>query len=136
MAEFDELDDVLSTTGSAFLGLTIGCARCHDHKFDPIPQEDYYHLLSFFRNIRLSEAAKYTLDSPNYVRSSRRNAEEMARRAAVEVEAAPGRARRGDERDGAKETLEANGGMKNEKPPFDWALAVRERGSNRLRPTS
>src|SRR5206468_6246055 len=67
MAEFDELDDVLSTTGSAFLGLTIGCARCHDHKFDPVPQEDYYHLLSFFRNIRLSEGAKYTLDSPNYV---------------------------------------------------------------------
>src|SRR5262245_31090374 len=51
-AEFDELDDMLSTTGSAFLGLTIGCARCHDHKFDPIGQEDYYSLLSFLRNVR------------------------------------------------------------------------------------
>lgn len=51
-AQFDELDDMLSTTSSAFLGLTLGCARCHDHKFDPIEQEDYYGMLAFLRNIR------------------------------------------------------------------------------------
>jgi hypothetical protein len=45
---YDELDDMLNTTGTAILGLTIGCARCHDHKFDPIPTEDYYRLLSTF----------------------------------------------------------------------------------------
>jgi Protein of unknown function (DUF1549)/Protein of unknown function (DUF1553)/Planctomycete cytochrome C len=43
-----ELDDIVSTTGSAILGLTIGCARCHDHKFDPIPSLDYYRLTAFF----------------------------------------------------------------------------------------
>src|SRR5262245_23125337 len=41
---FDYLDDVLSTIGKGTLGLTIGCARCHDHKFDPIRQRDYYSL--------------------------------------------------------------------------------------------
>src|SRR5262249_34524924 len=51
-ADFDELDDMLSLTGSTFLGLTIGCARCHDHKFDPLPQEDYYSMLAFLRNIK------------------------------------------------------------------------------------
>ena len=50
-AVFEEMDDVLRTLGETFLGSTIGCARCHDHKFDPIPQEDYYRMLAFVRNI-------------------------------------------------------------------------------------
>lgn len=45
---YNELDDILSTTGQAFLGLTLGCARCHDHKYDPIPTRDYYRLLTAF----------------------------------------------------------------------------------------
>lgn len=44
----DQLDDVISTTSNVFLGLTIGCARCHDHKYDPLTQRDYYQLLAFF----------------------------------------------------------------------------------------
>ena len=45
---YDALDDMAATTGSAMLGLSVGCARCHDHKFDPIPQADYYRFLSTF----------------------------------------------------------------------------------------
>ena len=45
---YDELDDQAATVGTAFLGLTVGCARCHDHKYDPIPTADYYRLISTF----------------------------------------------------------------------------------------
>ena len=44
----DYLNDVVSVTGSVFLGVTIGCARCHDHKYDPIPTSDYYRMEAFF----------------------------------------------------------------------------------------
>ena len=52
-AKADELDDIVSTTASAMLGLTLGCARCHDHKFDPLGQEDYFSFTAFFQNIHL-----------------------------------------------------------------------------------
>jgi mono/diheme cytochrome c family protein len=45
---YDELDDMLNTTGVVFLGLTLGCARCHDHKYDPVSNKDYYRMLSTF----------------------------------------------------------------------------------------
>ncbi|HLJ92683.1 MAG TPA: DUF1549 and DUF1553 domain-containing protein, partial [Gemmataceae bacterium] len=51
-ALYDELDDILATTGQVFLGLTVNCARCHDHKIDPFPQKDYYRLLAFFQGIQ------------------------------------------------------------------------------------
>jgi len=47
-ARYDELDDMVMTTGVSFLGLSIGCARCHDHKFDPIPARDYYRMAATF----------------------------------------------------------------------------------------
>jgi mono/diheme cytochrome c family protein len=51
-ATYDELDDIVATTGQVFLGLTVGCARCHDHKIDPFPTKDYYSLLAFFHGIQ------------------------------------------------------------------------------------
>lgn len=44
----DELDDLIVTTSNGFLGLTVGCARCHNHKFDPIPQRDYYRMQAVY----------------------------------------------------------------------------------------
>jgi mono/diheme cytochrome c family protein len=46
------LDDIITATSGAFLGLTVNCARCHNHKFDPIPAEDYYRLRAAFEGVR------------------------------------------------------------------------------------
>jgi len=51
LAHYDGLDGIVSTTGQVILGMTVNCARCHDHKVDPIPQRDYYRLLSFFQDV-------------------------------------------------------------------------------------
>ncbi|MCS7468585.1 PSD1 and planctomycete cytochrome C domain-containing protein [Stieleria sp. ICT_E10.1] len=51
----NELDDMINTTGTAFLGLTTGCARCHNHKFDPISQRDYYAMQAVFAGVRHGE---------------------------------------------------------------------------------
>jgi Protein of unknown function (DUF1549)/Protein of unknown function (DUF1553)/Planctomycete cytochrome C len=66
LARYNGLDDIVSTTGQVILGLSINCARCHDHKKDPIPQQDYYRLLAFFhdvthpdgKNLRMSGLAR------------------------------------------------------------------------------
>ena len=68
-AYYDGLDDVVSTTSSVFLGMTVGCARCHDHKIDPIPQKDYYRMMAFFHNTlnniqqRQFKKSPYTLNT-------------------------------------------------------------------------
>lgn len=60
---YDAMDDMLATTGHTFLALTVGCARCHDHKYDPIPTKDYYRLLSAFTTTVRSEI-ELDLSSP------------------------------------------------------------------------
>lgn len=47
-SRYEQLDDIVGTIGTAMLGLTVGCARCHDHKYDPLPIEDYYRLTACF----------------------------------------------------------------------------------------
>jgi len=51
----DELDDVVSTTANSLIALTVGCARCHNHKFDPIPQKDYYRMQAVFYSTKAEE---------------------------------------------------------------------------------
>ena len=53
----DELAAMVNTTGTAFLGLTLGCARCHNHKFDPVSQRDFYALAAVFAGVRHGERA-------------------------------------------------------------------------------
>ena len=74
--KYDKLDDVVSTTGAAFLGLTVGCARCHDHKYDPISQRDYYEMVGVFISCRETDVPL----TPS-ARTQRRNLEGQVREA-------------------------------------------------------
>ena len=60
----DALFDMVSTTSTAFLGLTVGCARCHDHKFDPISQRDFYRMQAVFAGVHHGERAVTDEPSP------------------------------------------------------------------------
>jgi hypothetical protein len=60
----NELDDMVSTTGQAMLGLTLACARCHDHKYDPLPTRDYYRLTRIFTS---GDRAEVPLVAPEKV---------------------------------------------------------------------
>lgn len=58
-ARFDQLVDRVGTTGTVFLGITVRCSQCHDHKFDPIKQRDFYRMLAYFNN-----ADEINIDAP------------------------------------------------------------------------
>jgi mono/diheme cytochrome c family protein len=130
MAEFEALDDVLSTSGAAFLGLTIGCARCHDHKFDPIPQTDYYSLLSFFRGVRPFESERSSFNAPGFVPLAPPHeaqawlAEKRAKAKPLEAQLAV------TKDDSEKKRLQQEIKKLGEDAPFEWTLAVREAGPN------
>lgn len=70
---YDELDDIVGTIGLSMLGLSVGCARCHDHKYDPIPQRDYYRLVSTFTSTVRSEV-ELQVDREEYEQSRRDHA--------------------------------------------------------------
>ena len=61
---FDQLDDIVSTTSEVFLGLTLGCARCHDHKFEPLTSLDYTRMVAVFAPLRRPRNGRTELDLP------------------------------------------------------------------------
>ena len=74
----DDLDDIITATGTAFLGLTVNCARCHDHKFDPIAQRDYYGIQAVFAGVNHADRAIPAPDVDIRRRDRRAIEEELA----------------------------------------------------------
>ena len=79
--QMDIVDNQLDTLGRAILGVTVGCARCHDHKFDPLPQRDYYALAGIFRSTRTLDARMSGVFSDVHRVSLPETAEELRDRA-------------------------------------------------------
>ncbi len=120
---YDEMDDMLATVGTSMLGLTIGCARCHDHKFDPIPQADYYRLVSSFTTTVRSEMER-DMDPEGYrkARAAFDRAHEpfAARLGRFESEELPGRFKAWDESRPAADASRGDGSPADE--PAPWVL--------------
>ena len=79
----DALDDIVATTSLTFMGVTVGCARCHDHKFDPIPQKDYYRIQAVFFSTAAGRAS-----AGARARGQRASSRDEAHRGAAEAAAA------------------------------------------------
>src|SRR5262249_21889354 len=79
---FDQLDDMVSTTSLAFLGLTLACARCHDHKFEPLTMHDYYRMVAIFDPLQRPRKERTELNLPAGTRREREALAERDRRIA------------------------------------------------------
>ncbi|WP_197489229.1 PSD1 and planctomycete cytochrome C domain-containing protein [Planctomyces sp. SH-PL14] len=79
---FDQLDDIVNTTSQSFLALTMGCARCHDHKFDPLTQRDYYSLVSIFNPLARPQNGRTELTLPAMLPGARRQLTDDQKKAA------------------------------------------------------
>jgi hypothetical protein len=123
----DELEEMLAAVGQTFLGLTLNCARCHDHKFDPVTQRDYYRVKAVFDGVRFGDRSILPPDQ------TRRQEAERARLKTLiaELEKAISD---GDERDGMREELEhERAALKAVPPPqLVWAAVPKQPPATRL----
>ena len=81
----DVLNELTGTVGQVFLGFTVGCARCHDHKYDPIPQRDFYRLQAFFAPMRFEDRPAPFLEAehPRVMKAELRRFEDESEAAAA-----------------------------------------------------
>ncbi len=77
LARYDGLDDLVMTTSQVFLGITLDCARCHDHKIDPFQQKDYYRFLAFFHNVNHYRNGGATDEAPLFANSAEKNSYDL-----------------------------------------------------------
>jgi|694.fasta_scaffold00110_22 hypothetical protein len=124
-AELDDLDDIMVTTGAAVMGMTTGCNRCHDHKFDPFSQVDYYSMLDLFRDIdpyglsKKGGGGRGTGRISTFLCSQQQLSDWQAEQQ-VKMEAIDNKIASGNESE--KSALLEQ--LREQQPPFDQALAV------------
>jgi cytochrome c553 len=141
-AKAETLSDRIDTLSQGLLGLTVACARCHDHKFDPIPQEDYYSLAGIFNNCATEDiplVANEVVEAFNQHQAMMQMQEKMLgslRNELQKVSEANGAAELGsDEKKKELQTLIDNGQAKLEElrksapPMFAKTHALRDKGS-------
>jgi mono/diheme cytochrome c family protein len=136
----DIADEQLDTVGKSVLGLTLGCARCHDHKFDPIPTRDYYSLLGVFTSTRtmqnlntVAKAFERTADGPEKPEVTKARAElDKLRKELKEVEKQFGKTKEDDKakrqelHERAEEKRAAIKKLEPTIPPAELFLGVEE----------
>lgn len=105
------LDDMVTATAGAFLGLTVNCARCHNHKFDPIPAEDYYRMKSAFEGVTHGRRVLATAEARQAHAAALRPLQVELKRLQDEQAAL--------EKDIAQRAKLASGGLKHDRPKVD-----------------
>lgn len=93
-SRYEQLDDMVNTIGNSLLGMSLGCCRCHSHKYDPLPQKDYYRLVSCFADVGFANEAINTQPEEFRAAQAKFNAAHaplVAPRTKFEKEQLPGR---------------------------------------------
>jgi Protein of unknown function (DUF1553)/Protein of unknown function (DUF1549)/Planctomycete cytochrome C len=127
----DVLNELTGTVGQVFLGFTVGCARCHDHKYDPIPQRDFYRLQAFFAPMRVEDRAAPFIESehPKLMRANQRKYEDQSDDANEALKKLENTLKEKFAAEGKSKPDDKKGGdfMKALKDPKDTAFTAQER---------